>query len=124
MQQRHQTLAQNEEIFLINTQQPRSDGHGRVAEEWEETTAVDQEVREETLGSNAVEYGNVDIQGLEVDSGGQVGMEALGETLTDSQLQRDNGILHVGQQDLCVCVGGMCDMGVCVYTCRCVCVHV
>ena len=71
------------------------------------------------MRSNTVKYGLIDIQGREVDSRGEIGVETLSETLADSQLQGDDGILHVGQEHLCNHVWSINSVSVCV----CVCVY-
>jgi len=82
----HQATPQRQEVLLQDDQQVWPDGHGGIAEEGKEAAAVDQEVQEESLTAYAIKDGGVDMQGLHVDARRKVWVQALGESLTHSQL--------------------------------------
>lgn len=96
-----QALPEGEEVLLVHTQEVGPHRHGGITEEGEQTTAVQQQIGDKSLRPNPIKDGSVNIQCLEMDTGGEVRMEALGEPLADCQLERDDRVLHVGQQYLC-----------------------
>ena len=100
MKARNQVHTQRQVVVLIDIQQPGTHRHGGVAQEGEQPAAVHQEVCRQTLRSDPLENGLVDIEHFNMDAPGQVRVETLRESLANCQLVRYGRILPVSQQHL------------------------